>query len=224
MGIFNKTIESARQGVEKAEQLVADWESKAADARGRAAELDANSGSLVLADEAAADSISLEIHSLERKARAFDQAAGEARRKLSEAQRKVLEGEAKEEERLADVARKTLDDHNTKVDGLLAQLKEIDECDYTVAPMTESWARDLRLTQNPKSYLLARELLRHEIRGSVIRFYLKTGKVARDLYELNSALGTTYSGIGTSIAEEDGFPPVVFEYRDAGITFETVGA
>ena len=75
MGIFSKSTEQAQAEITKAESVVSEWEAKAASARAEASRLDAESGAAILADESAAERITLNIQAWERKARAFDGAA-----------------------------------------------------------------------------------------------------------------------------------------------------
>lgn len=225
MPLMKKSPDALRKAVEDAEATQAEWENKAAAVRADARELDANAGALILADETQAEKISIKIQSLERTARAYDGAAAEAKRKLHAAHRRRVETEAKEEDRLADQAQKRLDTHSKAVDSLLAQLKDLDECDYEPGQSTgDGYAATHGLKQVPKWYYMSQEVLKHRTRAAVIRYFLRTGTQPRDYYELNNELGTDFSGFGTSIAEQDDYPPIVSEYRDSAIEFERVGA
>ncbi|NMR29944.1 hypothetical protein [Crystallibacter degradans] len=222
MALFSKSIESAQTAVTKAAAVVTDWEAKAAAARAEASRIDSEAGAAILADESAAERITLQVQSQERKARAYDQAAEEARRKLHTAQREALEAEAREEDKQAAAARKAAEAHDAKVDALLAQLKDIDGCDYEPGRATESWAADQGLTQIPAAVAKWDQADQHEVRAAVIRYYIATAKVPADYYELNIGLGTSFPGFGRSIHDGDRLPKSVYAARDAGLSF--VGA
>jgi hypothetical protein len=221
MGIFTKSTEAAQTAVTKAEAVVADWERKAADARSEAARLDREAGAAILADESAAERITLSIQAEERKARAYDQAAAEARRKLLAAQREALESEAREEDKQAAVARKTADAHSLKVASLLADLKRIDGCDYTPSSATDDYGSALGLRQNPKSTGLWRTVRVHETHAAAIRYFISTGTVPKDYYELNDTLKTPFEGALDSL-NEIGLPASILAARDAGLNFAGV--
>lgn len=223
MAIFSKSVDSAQNNVTKAQGLVEEWKAKAAAARAEATRLDAESGALILADESKAEGISLQIQTLERKARAYDGAAGEAARKLHTAQLRALEAEAAEEDRLAAADRKRGEAHDVKVDALLAELKRIDGVDYTVARATEGYAADAGLLQIPTAHGIWQDVKRHEVRGAVIRYFISEGSLPNDFHDLNRVMGTTYSDLAASINSDDNFPSSVLAARDAGLIFEKVG-
>lgn len=219
MGLFSKSIEQAQAAVTKAAGVVADWEAKAADARAEAARLDSESGAAILADETAAERITLNIQAQERKARAYDQAAGAARQKLNDAQRDALEAEAREEDKQAAAARKTSDAHAAKVADLLGQLKDLDGVDYYVGRSKEGHG----LT--PHGARLAQVARQHDIRAGLIRYYIATGKITHDVHELNTVLGTSIADNFRTIPGEGiEIPKSLFVARDAGLTFEAVQA
>lgn len=217
MAIFNKSTESAQTAVAKAEAVVMEWEAKAATARTQAAELDANSGSLILADESAAESIGLQIQTLERKARAFDQAAAEAGRKLNAAQREVLEAEAREEDKLQAQDEKALIKHDERTAELMKALADHNGDVYVMnnSPMAIGETRHV-----PRSELLQQSAVRHQIRAAAIRYFIATGKTPNDLYEINNVLRTNLNAFLYSLS--DGVPQSVYAARDAGLSF--VGA
>lgn len=218
MGIFSKSPEAAQAAITKAEAVVADWERKAAEARAEAARLDAESGAAILEDESAAENITLKIQAQERKARAYDQAATEARRKLRAAQRDALEAEAREEDKQAAAASKVLQAHNDKVDGLLMALKDLEGCDYV--PGRSSNHNDLGMNQAQRSTGLWQTLRQHEVRAALIRYFIATGKVTHDIYDINEALGTNIQSFLRSIPSEGiEIPASILAARDAGLSF-----
>lgn len=219
MALFSKSIEQANTAVSKAESVVTDWESKAAAARAEAERLDAESGAAILEDESAAENITLKIQAQERKARAYDQAAAEARRKLLAAQRDALEAEAREEDKQAAAASKVLQSHNDKVNGLLKALKDLDGVPYTIAP------GELGVGLTPKSSALFHDARAHEIRAALIRYFIETGKITHEVHELNSVLGTSIlDNMRTIPGEGIEIPKSLFAVRDAGVNFAGAAA
>jgi hypothetical protein len=219
MALLTRGSNATQKAIDKAQATVAEWQDKAATARAEAAELDANAGALILADESAAEQITVKIQALERKGRAYDSAAAEAAQKLRAAHRAALEAAQAEEERLADQADQAHSAHDEAVSNLLAKLKALDGCDYVIGRSTTM----TDAMQVPKSRDLYMAALKHRTRAAVIKYYLKTGKIPAQNYDLNTALGTSFSTLSHSISEADGWPPIVYEYRDAGLEFETVG-
>jgi hypothetical protein len=222
MGIFSKSPESAQNAVTKAEGVVAEWERKAADARAEAGRLDAESGAAILEDESAAERITLNIQTWERKARAYDQAAGEARSKLLAAQKGALEAEAHEEEKESAADRKKADAHEAKVLILVAELEKLDGSGWERAsfidPVTgQRGGQFIGLTGQLNS-----TSERHAIRAAAIRYFLATGKAPNDFYEINEVVGTTFPGFLRSIHEDDYVPASIYAARDAGLNFAGV--
>jgi hypothetical protein len=220
MALFSKSTESAQNAVAAAESVVQKWEKKAADARAEAARLDAESGAAILEDESAAERITLNVQTWERKARAFDQAAGEARQKLQAARKDALEAEAREEDKLAAAARRAAEAHASKVAALLAELKLVDACDYVPGRATTGWAAERGLNQVPASVGKLRTVREHETRAAIIRYFLKAGAVPKDYDELNDVLGTDFDTMCSF--NEVTLPESVYVARNAGLTF--VGA
>lgn len=224
MGIFSKSLEQAQSAVTKAETVVAEWEGKATAAREEADRLDAESGAAILADESAAERITLNIQAHERRARAYDGAATEARQKLWQAQREALEVEAREEDKLAATDRKNSAAHAAKVQDLKRQLEDLDECEWDRAA-----ARDV-ITGRPsgqqvgKSGALEQSAHRHETRSAVIRYFLATGNVANDFYILDNELGTNLNSISLSFNQGDYIPTSVYGARSAGLNFAGAAA
>jgi hypothetical protein len=224
MGIFSKSTETARNAVTKAEGVVEDWERKAADARAEAARMDAESGAAILEDESAAERITLNVQTLERKARAFDHAAGEARNKLHLAQREALEVEAREEDKLAATDRKNAAAHAIKVADLKRQLEELDECGWDRASDVDPYTGRPSGQAVGKAGGLEFSAHRHETRAAVIRYFLATGKIANDFYLLDNEFGTSLNSIALSFVQGDYISKAVYAARDAGLNFVSSAA
>lgn len=222
MALFTKNTEQAQAAVTKAEGVVSEWEAKAAGARAEAARLDAESGAAILEDESAAERITLNIQAHERRARAFDGAAAEARQKLHQAQREALEVEAREEEKLAATDRKNAASHAAKVADLKRQIEDLDECAWDRASAVDAITGRPSGQQIGKAGGLEYTAHRHETRAAVIRYFLVKGEVAHDFYLLDNELGTSLNAISRSFNQGDYIPKSVYAARDAGVSF--VGA
>lgn len=192
MGILSTSAERAQSNVTKAEATVSEWQAKAATARAEAAELDATAGAAILADETAADSISLKVISLERKARAYDQAANEAGKNLRAARIAVLTLEADESEKAEASALKRLDKHAAAVKDLLDKLEALEGVQYSKKVLSELNIGESRTTKTPTSQILLREAQGHQFNAAGIRYFLMTGKAGTDPSELNQVLGTNF--------------------------------
>jgi hypothetical protein len=224
MAIFSKSTESAQNTVTKAESVVAEWDSKAAAARAEVARLNAESGAAILADESAADQIALNVQSWELKAKAYDQAAKEAAQKLLRARREVLEAEARHEEKEAAVLQKQSEAHAAKVAVLQKQLEELDECDWIRGQTIDTVNGNPVGWQLGRGSVLASEAERHAVRAAGIRYFIATGKVPNDYYELNDVVGTSFNGFARSIHERDNIPKSLYAARDAGLNFAGAAA
>lgn len=134
MRILPTSAERAQSNVTKAEATVSEWQAKAETARAEAAALDATAGAAILADETAADSISLKVISLERKARAYDQTANEDGMNLRTARTAVLTLEADESDKAEAVAVKRFEKHEAAVKDLLDKLEALAGNKYIEAP------------------------------------------------------------------------------------------
>lgn len=219
MAIFK----NAQTAVDKAQSIVTEWEAKAAAARAEAVRIDAEAGAAILADESAAERITVQVQSQERKARAYDQAAEEARRKLHAAQREAFEVEAREEDKQAAAARKKGEAHEAKVMALRDQLQELDGCGWERGPITDGITGAVVGTQTGKGAEYDFQVLRHNTRAAIIRYFMATGKMPRDWHDLNTELGTNFTTLSSPISNIEGaFPDSVTAARDAGLSF--VGA
>jgi hypothetical protein len=224
MGIFSKSAEAAQNAVTKAEGVVNEWERKASEARSEAARLDAESGAAILEDESAAERITLNIQAQERKARAFDGAAAEARQKLRLAQKESLEVEAREEDRLAASDRKEAAAHSTKVQDLKRQLEALDECEWDRADAHDAITGRPSGQQTGKSGALDYSAHRHETRAGAIRYFLATGLIPQDFYLIDLELGTSLNSISLSWSQGDYVPRSLYAARDAGLNYAEVSA
>ncbi|MBT2538683.1 hypothetical protein [Arthrobacter sp. ISL-69] len=224
MALFSKSIESAQNAVTKAESVVSEWEAKAAAARAEAARLDAESGAAILEDESAAERVTLNIQAHERRARAFDGAAAEARQKLHKARKEALEAEAREEDKESATLHKQSEAHTAKVAVLQKQLEDLDDCPWARASLTDSvTGRQYGEHMGRTGYLDA-ESERHAVRAAVIRTFIATGSVPNDYYDINNAVGTSFNGFARSIHDRDNIPASVLAARDAGLSFAAVEA
>lgn len=123
------TVKHAEKAFETARTTVRQWTNKARDARSEAAEHDAGAGAAILSGSSAND-IAVKINAADLQARAFAQAATEAEKQVKVARRELLEAWIAQYDRDATEAKQERDDHKTKVDALLVQLKELDGWDY----------------------------------------------------------------------------------------------
>jgi hypothetical protein len=178
---------------------------------------------LILEDESAAERITLNVQSWERKARAFDQAAEEARRKHVIAYRAALEVEAREEEKLAAAAGKAAASHVTKVKAALAELKDLDDIDYA--------AVGVYVGKSGQNYAVSRgdalqaEARKHEVRAAMIRYFVRTGRITHEVHELNTEMGTSIVDNGRTIPSEGiEIPESLTAARGAGVSFVGVPA
>ncbi|SKB86273.1 hypothetical protein SAMN05660916_03024 [Arthrobacter sp. 31Cvi3.1E] len=223
MAIFNKSVEQAQAAVTKAQSVVTEWENKAAAARAEAARLDAEAGAAILADESAAERITLNIQAHERKARAFDGAAEEAKQKLRAAQREALESEAREEDKQAAAAKKEATSHAAKVSALLKELEQLDDCAWERAPIRDHITGGNAGQALGKAGYLDFSAHRHETRAAVIRYFVATGAIAYDFYLLDNELGTKLNTLA-SFNQGDYIPQSVYAARDAGLSFQEAAA
>lgn len=124
------TTDRLNADIVKAQKVVDEWEAKASTAREEARRVDSESGREILENPNAAEKITLKVQTLERTARAYDNAAAEARDKLKDVYRKHVEAEAKQLEKDATTMRRDADKHRAEVEKLLARLKDLDGVEY----------------------------------------------------------------------------------------------
>lgn len=220
MALISTSAERAKNNVTKAEATVSEWQAKAAAARADAADLDATAGAAILADESAAERITLQVQTLERKARAYDQAAAEAGKQLRAARLTVLESAAADESSEASKARKLADAHDVKVNAMLAKLEEFDGSPW-VRKVDRSADGITTTYHMGKGGALRHEATVNEIRAAVIRYYMATGKVPSSLTDLNNELGTTFSTMGRMLHDyKDVIHPCVTDAQAASVNAE----
>lgn len=222
MAVFSKSPDAARTAVNKAQSTVDEWNAKAAAARAEAQQLDADAGAQILEDESAAERITLQVQTLERKARAYDQAAAEAGRKLDGARQDAMNAAIRSEEDAAAKARKAVEAHESKVLALKAKLEELDGCEWERGRMRDSVTGEYGRTLDGKADADRHQADRHEIRAAMIRYYIATGKTPGSFYDLNAVTGTEFSSFAMPMLYEfsDIVPECVTEAKAAGLTFE----
>jgi hypothetical protein len=159
------------------------------------------------------------VQTWERKARAFDQAAAESRKKLLAAQRDVLEAEARDEDKESAALRKQSEAHAAKVAILQKLLEELEECDWIRGQTIDTVNGNPVGWQLGRGSFIASEAERHAVRAAGIRYFIATGKVPNDYYELNDVVGTSFNGFARSIHERDNIPQSLYAARDAGLNF-----
>lgn len=126
MGIIKRTTADALKAAEKAEATAAKWDDKAAAVRAEAQRMDDEAGAAILADESQAERITLTVQAQERKARAYDSAAAEARREAATARDDAVRIEADDLDRQADQLEKRAERKTTEVAEALAKLEAAD--------------------------------------------------------------------------------------------------
>lgn len=215
-------LQKAEQALEAARATVTEWTDKAAAARAEAAELDANSGAAILADPTIADDISIKVDACNRRARAFDGAATEARSQLEAAGRALLEAHAEQYDREANKARKNREAHDAKIGALLDQLEELDGVPYMDGREVE------RVKRNDPNLYTGRTIMARSVSDELaqahtyarnacayIRFYLATGK-----HPINPIHLSMHGGFAGSLASlsdlVDGTPPVFAQLATIG--------
>lgn len=197
MGLLTKPIETAIKERDKATADAAAWIAKAAAVRGEADALDAGADAAILADESAAERITLEVTALQRKARAYEQAAKEASDRARQAASDALGIEADELDKEAAKVRRTLDKHKAEVAKAKAALEdlaghgfipgELEPEGVTISVAGES--TPTRSGRIGKASQLGRQALHLETQAQVIRFWLEDQRLPRSLVELNERFG-----------------------------------
>ncbi|GAA5227258.1 hypothetical protein [Paeniglutamicibacter antarcticus] len=217
MALIATSAERAQNNIIKAEATVTEWQAKAAAARAEANDLDANAGAAILEDESAAERVTLQVQSLERKARAYDQAATEAAGRLKTARLAALETAAEDETARADKARKQADAHEAKVNAMLAKLEEFDDAEWERRSYREGTAT---VSHVGKAGALRDEAFRGDVRTAVIRYFIANGKTPDSFWEINQQLGTDFPSMGQPLYEYAGMvPDCVTEALADGRTF-----
>ena len=198
-----QAITKADKAVQVAYTTVRQWEDKARDARSKAADLEADSGREILAG-ASAHEIAVKINAADLEAKAYDNAATEARTQLAEARTALLKAHAAEYDQQAEKARQSQDQMDEEVESLLARARELTGEDFEIVdrPLEVGEVRELS-----KFKVIHRAPMFAANAAAWIRCRLATGHDPRNSHEL---LG--YGGSGTRLLpfweQMDGVPPV----------------
>lgn len=208
MSLFTKPIETALKERDTAIQEAQDWEQKAAEARATAEQLEADATAEILNDESAAERLSMEISTLQRKAKAFDHAAENARVSATHASLSVFIVEADELDKEATKQRKAANKFEAEVTALREKLEELDGCKYTRLVEESDWdAVDgkyrTRTYHHGKATSLKQAALLLTTQAQVIRYWLERGQLPGSLKDLNEAFGPIHDVTG---AWADGAP------------------
>lgn len=203
MAIIPTSAERAQSNVTKAEATVSEWQAKAAAARAEAADLDATAGAAILADESAAERITLQVQTLERKAGAFDQAATEAGKNLRAARIAVLTTEADALEKESAKVRRVLDKHVAEVAKAKDALEELAGHGFIPGePEPEGVTYSLpgetinRTVRVGKASPLIEQAMHLLTQAQCIRYWLTHGTLPADLRDLNKEFGADHEIIG----------------------------
>lgn len=223
MALFTKPIENALKARDTANTEAQEWDAKAAAMRAEADQLDASANAAILEDETAAERITAQVLTLQRKANAFDQAARQARAKAHTAAREILAVEADELDKEAAKHRKSADKLEAEVTALREKLEELDDCKYTRLVEESNWdAVDgkyrTRIYHNGKAAGIRQGVLQLTTQAQVIRYWLEHSQIPTGLKALNDEFGEIHSLAG---ALHDGAPitrygdPITDNLREA---------
>ena len=195
MGIIKRTTTDALKAAERAEATAKKWDDKAAAARAEAQQMDASAGAAILADESQAEKITLTLQAQERKARAYDSAAAEARREAAQARADALRIEADELDRKAGQLEKDADRLAQEVAAALADLERLNGVPYAraAAVLPHEAADGVGNAGLSNLEWKRREIEDVRLAADNIRHYLATGKTANDKSDLNTLLDRDYS-------------------------------
>lgn len=170
-----RTPADALADAREAQASANSYTAQADTARAEAARIDADAVDLIVNDPAQADRITREVSTQERLANAYTAKAGAERARADKLARDALALEAARLDRTADGAAKAADQHQARVDELLAQLEDLDGVSYQVAPVRTSGGSEFYPTG--KAEELAANVVRDRFRASVIRYVLEHGQV-----------------------------------------------
>lgn len=198
MSLFTKPIETARKNRDQALADAAQWEAQAAAKRAEADQLDASANAAILADESAAERITAQVLTLQRKASAYDQAAREAHAKAAAAARDALSVEADELDKAATRKKQEAAKIDAEVDKLRAKLEEYDGCPYVRQVEESDWdAVDGRyrttVRHHGKSFASKQDALHLNTQAQVIRYWLDEGTLPASVGDLNDKFGATHN-------------------------------
>lgn len=197
MGLFKKPIENAMTARDKARAEAADWDAKAAAIRAEANELDATANDMILADETAAERITLQVNTLQRKADAYAHAATKAHDKARLAAREILNVEAGELDKEAAKIRKVADNVEIEVAKAKAALEELDGCTYErtseeSSVLTESGEPSSVTQSTGKAGEIRWNAQLLETQAQVIRYWLAENELPATLDDLNAKVRATH--------------------------------
>lgn len=161
----DKALAEARRAGEEASR----WRGKLASAQESLAQLEHTAGSVLLDDPAAEARLPHQIDVATSQVRAFERAVREADARLDHAQRAVLVAEADDEDAAAAKAERDLQAISARVDALLAQLLDANNCRYVPAEPREAWQWGPEERPYPHTDRLAAEAQTHRVRALVLR-------------------------------------------------------
>lgn len=195
MGIIKRTSADAVKDAEGLETKAAELEAKAAEATATIERMEAESVDAIVDDPRQAEKIDAGITSQRRMAHAFTAKAAQYREKATTSYREALDLEAVELHREADKMDKQSAQHTAKVDGMLAQLKDLDGLEYgpsvRVKNVGGEWVDQVHSAS--VSAELRRNVESIRIKADNNLHYLATGRLAFDRYELNNELGSSHN-------------------------------
>lgn len=194
MGMIKRTSTDAVKDSGGHEAKAAELEAKAAEATTTIDRMEAEAVDAIVDDPRQAEKIGAGITAQQRMARAFTAKADQHRTKAAELKREALELEAAELHREADKLDKEADRHAAQVDELLVKLLELDGLEY--GPLERVKKDGDWKVQNAGASVTAK--FRHDIEAVRIkadnnRYYLATGRPAKDKQDLNAELGSAYN-------------------------------
>lgn len=194
MALFTKPIETALKARDTATAEANQWEAKAAAMRAEADQLDASANAAIVADDTAAERITTQVLTLQRKARAYTQAASEARIKADTAAKDILRTEADELDKEASKIRRAMAKVEADVAKAKATLEEIAGHGFipgeptpngtTISVPGES-PRTTKTYRTGKASMLRKQALNIEVQAQTIRYWLSNGKLPHELTDLN---------------------------------------
>lgn len=183
MGLFKKPIENAISSREAARIEAQEWESKATAMLTEANQLDESANAAILQDDTAAERITIQVNTWQRKAKAHEQAAREARAKVDHAAKEVLRIEADELDKEAGKISKVIHSLKMEISKAQAALEQI--AGYRVAPVEVSNG----VTDAGRLGQLNWNALHLQTQAQVIRYWLDSNELPRTLNDLNAKYG-----------------------------------
>jgi len=202
MALLTKPITEALKNRDACKTEAERWDRKAHTMRTEADQLEATAIDSILADESAAELITLKVNTLQRKAQAFDKAAQQARVKAYMAAREVLRVEADELDKESAKQDKAADKHELEVAKAKAVLESLDECQYTRLVEESDWdAVDgkyrTRTYHHGKAAGIKQSAKLLTTQAQVIRYWLEHGQLPNSLKDLNEAFEPIHDVTGS---------------------------